>query len=67
VGGLVLLLMACTVFAGPLSRYTKAAADQLLARKPLVDAVLCARPVPAAIDVRKEMRKEMPDAPGVKP
>lgn len=63
VGGLVLLLLACAVFAGPLSRYTAAAADQLLARKPFVDAVLGARPVPAAIDVRREMR----DALGAKP
>jgi multicomponent K+:H+ antiporter subunit D len=45
------------VFAGPIARYTEAAAAQLHAPKAYVSAVLGAQPVPAAIDVRKEMRE----------
>lgn len=67
VGSLLVLLLACAVFAGPLSRYTAAAADQLLARQPFIDAVLGAQPVPAAIDVRREMRQSKQDAAGAKP
>ena len=37
--------------------YTTAAAAQLLERRAYIDAVLGARPVPAAIDVRREMRE----------
>jgi multicomponent K+:H+ antiporter subunit D len=54
---LLVLLLACTAFAGPLSRTTQAASAQLLERKAYIDAVLGARPVPAAIDVRREMRE----------
>jgi len=67
VGSLLVLLLACTVFAGSLSRYTAATADQLLARQPFIDAVLGTQPVPAAIDVRKEMRQSKQDAAGAKP
>jgi len=67
VGGLVVLLLACAVFAGPLSRYTAAAADQLLARQPFIAAVLGAQPVPAAMDVRQKMRQSKQDAAGAKP
>jgi len=66
-GGLALLLIACAVFAGPLSRYTAAAADQLLARQPFIAAVLGAQPVPAAIDLRREMRQGSKDPAGAKP
>jgi multicomponent K+:H+ antiporter subunit D len=49
------LLVAVSVFAGDLSRYTRATADQMLERKPYVDAVLGAQPAPPAFDVRREM------------
>ena len=51
------LLIVCSVCAGPLSRYTSAAAQQLFEPRVYIEAVLGARPVPAAIDVRREMRE----------
>ena len=51
------LIAACSVLAGPLSRYTEAAAKQLFERTAYIDAVLKTQPVPAAIDVRREMRE----------
>lgn len=56
---LVLLaaVAACAVGAGSLGRYTSATARQLLQRSPYIDAVLSARPVPAAFDVRRQMRE----------
>ena len=51
------LIGACAVFAAPLSRYTQATAQQLFQRTPYLSAVLGAQPVPAAIDVRREMRE----------
>ena len=57
---LVLLLaamLACSLAAGPLSRYTQATAAQLFERQAYLRAVLGAQPVPAAIDVRREMRE----------
>jgi len=51
------LLVICTMCAGPLSRYAAAAAQQLFEPRSYIDAVLGARPVPAAIDVRREMRE----------
>jgi multicomponent K+:H+ antiporter subunit D len=49
--------VATAVFAGPLSRYTTAAAAQLLDRRDYIAAVLGARPVPPAHDIRREMRE----------
>ena len=66
-GGLLVLLLACTVFAGPLSRYTAATAEQLLARQPFIAAVLGAKPAPPAIDVRREMREREQTSTGAKP
>lgn len=54
---LALLILACAVFAGPLSRYTSATANQLMERQSYISAVLYTPPVPAAIDVRREMRE----------
>ncbi|MDZ4103891.1 MAG: monovalent cation/H+ antiporter subunit D [Hydrogenophaga sp.] len=57
---LVLLLaamLACSLAAGPLSRYTQATAAQLFERQAYLRAVLGAQPVPAANDVRREMRE----------
>ena len=50
-------LLACSLAAGPLSRYTQTTAAQLFERQAYMRAVLEARPVPAAIDVRREMRE----------
>ncbi len=50
-------VVATSVGAGPLSAYTAAAAQQLLARQGYIDAVLGARAVPPAYDVRREMRE----------
>jgi multicomponent K+:H+ antiporter subunit D len=57
IGLLVLLFPLMAVFAGPIHGYTNAAAAQLFERRAYIDAVLGARPVPAAIDVRREMRE----------
>jgi multicomponent K+:H+ antiporter subunit D len=54
---LTALLLGCAVFAGPLAAYTRAAADQLFDRGGYLRAVLQAQPVPAALDVRREMRE----------
>jgi multicomponent K+:H+ antiporter subunit D len=51
------LVIACTVFARPLSIYTHAAALQLFARGGYIAAVLGADVVPPAYDVRREMRE----------
>ncbi|MEO5732972.1 MAG: monovalent cation/H+ antiporter subunit D [Rubrivivax sp.] len=53
---LLAAVAACAVAAGPLATYTGATARQLMERTPYIDAVLGARPVPAALDVRKAMR-----------
>jgi multicomponent K+:H+ antiporter subunit D len=53
---LLAAVVATSVAAGPLASYTGAAAQQLLQRQGYIDAVLGARPVPAAYDVRQEMR-----------
>ena len=55
-GLLLALLLACSVFAGPLWRFTQAAAAQLFERQAYIGAVLGARAVPAAMDVRRELR-----------
>ncbi len=52
------LIVACALFAGPITAYTGAAAGQLFARRPYIDAVLGAAPTAPAIDVRKEMREQ---------
>ena len=53
---LLLAIVGCAVFAGPVARYTQATAEQLLDRRDYLQAVLGARPVPPAHDVRQEMR-----------
>jgi multicomponent K+:H+ antiporter subunit D len=50
-------VLLCAVVAGPIGRYTGATAAQLFARDGYVQAVLGARPVPPAIDLRREMRE----------
>ena len=54
---LLLMIMSCSVFAGTLSGYAHAAAAQLFSRQSYVGAVLGARPVAPAIDIRREMRE----------
>ena len=62
---LLAAVVACSVGAGPLSRYAQATAAQLFERQPYLRAVLQARPVPAAFDVRREMReRKAQDAAG---
>ena len=51
------LVLACAVLAHPLGHYTQATAQQLKTPQHYVRAVLGAVPVPAAIDVRREMRE----------
>jgi multicomponent K+:H+ antiporter subunit D len=55
--GLLPLLVLAAAAAGPLSAYTRATAVQLLDRSGYLQAVLGARPVPPAYDVRREMRE----------
>jgi len=55
--GLLGAVLATAVAAGPLGAYTQAAARQMVERTAYIDAVLGARPVPAAHDVRREMRE----------
>jgi len=57
IAALLAAVLATSVLAGPLSAYTGAAAQQLLQPRGYIDAVLGARPVPPAYDVRKEMRE----------
>ena len=54
---LAALIIACAVFAGPLSRYAEATAQQLFATQAYRQAVLGTLPVPPAYDVRREMRE----------
>jgi multicomponent K+:H+ antiporter subunit D len=51
------LVLACAALAHPLSGYTQATAQQLKSPQAYVRAVLGALPVPAAVDVRREMRE----------
>jgi multicomponent K+:H+ antiporter subunit D len=57
----IALLIACVagtaIAAGPVSAYTRAAAQQLFDRQDYLRAVTGATPVSAAIDVRREMRE----------
>ena len=46
-------LLLTTAAAGPLARYTGAAAQQLFERRAYIDAVLGATPVPAALPIRQ--------------
>jgi multicomponent K+:H+ antiporter subunit D len=63
-GWLFAALLANTVAAGPLARFTGAAAQQLLDRQPYIEAVLGARPVPAALPIREILGgKPAKDAP----
>jgi multicomponent K+:H+ antiporter subunit D len=52
-GWLLAVLVLNTAAAGPLARFTGAAADQLFERRPYIDAVLGAKPVPAALPIRE--------------
>ena len=54
---LMAVVLGCAVGAGPISAYTTAAATQLGTPSAYIDAVLGARPVPPAYDVRREMRE----------
>jgi len=65
IGLLVTAMAAAAAWAGPLHAYTSAASRQLFEPAAYVEAVLGARPVPAAIDIRREMR-ERGDAKGDK-
>ena len=56
-GILLLAALACSAAAGPLSRYTESTSVQLFERGAYLRAVLGAEPIPAAIDVRREMRE----------
>jgi multicomponent K+:H+ antiporter subunit D len=58
--GLVALLLAAAVFAGPLTRYAQSTAAQLLTPRLYREAVFAARPAPPAWDVRREMRERKP-------
>jgi hypothetical protein len=51
------LIAGCAVYAAPLSRYTDAAARQLFEPAGYRHAVLGAQPLPAAFDLRSEMRQ----------
>jgi multicomponent K+:H+ antiporter subunit D len=53
VGWLFTALLLNTAAAGPLARFTGAAAQQLFERRPYIDAVLGAQPVPAALPIRE--------------
>ena len=56
-------VLACSVAADPITRYMQATAAQLFERDAYLDAVLGTEPVPAAFDVRAEMRaREAADA-----
>ncbi len=55
--GLSVLVLATTVFAGQIQTYVGATAQQMAARLPYIRAVLDARPVASAYDVRREMRE----------
>lgn len=55
--GLLALVVAAALWAGPLAAYAEATAQQLAQRKAYVRAVMDARPVPPAYDVRREMRE----------
>jgi multicomponent K+:H+ antiporter subunit D len=61
-GLLGVLIVACTALAGPVARYAAGTADQLLERQTYISAVLYTAPVPAAIDVRREMRERKTQA-----
>jgi multicomponent K+:H+ antiporter subunit D len=54
---LLAAVLGSAVGAAPLSAYSDATARQLLDRREYIGSVLGARPVPAAIDVRREMRE----------
>ena len=63
IGLLLCAVLGCALAAGAISAYTSAAAAQLAERQGYIRAVLGATPVPAAWDVRREMR-ERKSAPG---
>jgi multicomponent K+:H+ antiporter subunit D len=53
---MLVAVLSAAVMAGPVSTFTAGAARQLFEREGYIRAVLGARPVPAAYDVRREMR-----------
>jgi multicomponent K+:H+ antiporter subunit D len=50
-------VLGAAAAAGPIAGYAEGTAAQLFERQTYISAVLGARPVPAAIDVRREMRE----------
>jgi multicomponent K+:H+ antiporter subunit D len=52
-GWLFAALLVNAVVAGPLARYTNAAAGQLFERRAYIEAVLGAQPAPAALPIRE--------------
>ena len=54
---LLACLLGATVAAGPIASYAEAAAAQLFERQGYIAAVLGAQPLPAAFDVRRDMRE----------
>jgi multicomponent K+:H+ antiporter subunit D len=57
--GLLAVVIACAIGAGPLAQYTAKTAAQLLQPQDYRDAVMGAQPVPAAQDVRRELRERI--------
>jgi multicomponent K+:H+ antiporter subunit D len=57
IASLLALVLAATVFAGPLQAYAQVTAQQLTQRQPYINAVLGAQAVSPAFDVRREMRE----------
>ncbi len=55
--GALAAVVLCAVAAGPIAHYTAATAAQLFAPQGYIKAVLGAQPIPAMIDVRREMRE----------
>jgi multicomponent K+:H+ antiporter subunit D len=57
--GLLAVVIACAIGAGPLAQYTAKTAAQLLEPQDYRHAVMGAQPVPAAHDVRRELRERL--------
>jgi multicomponent K+:H+ antiporter subunit D len=55
--GLLACVLGTAAAAGPIAGYAEATAAQLFERQGYIAAVLGARPAPAAIDIRREMRE----------
>ncbi|UCE31086.1 MAG: monovalent cation/H+ antiporter subunit D [Burkholderiales bacterium] len=57
IGLLIAMVVAAALLAGPIGRYTSDTAAQLFERRPYIEAVLGEVPVPAVIDIRRNMGK----------